>query len=153
MPDGMGGAGIGAGGGAAAAAIVYALDRIFGSGKAVKNLDDRFKELREALEKDIDSLRTLAERATAFAEKLHDWHNVADPDDPSGKLWYFSVSLRRHIDSLQAKVSKLLELLDQLVRRFDKYNNTMEKLITVVEQLQKDVNALGLMVSGINRRP
>lgn len=153
MPDGIGGAGIGAGGGAVAAAVVYALDRWLGSGRAVKNLDDRFKELREALQTDISSLRQLAERATAFAERLHDWHNVADPDDPSGKLWYFSVSMRRLLDSLQTKVSKLLELLDQLVRRFDKYNNTMEKLITVVEQLQKDVNALGLMVSGMNRRP
>lgn len=142
MPDGLGGAGVGAGGGAAVAAIAYLLDRTFGSGRAVKNLDERFKELRESIEGDISKLSTLAEKAIGFAERLHDWHNVADPEDPAGKIWYFSVAQRRLLASMQAGVEKLLELLGELIQRFDKYNTTMERLITVVEKLQQDVNAL-----------
>jgi hypothetical protein len=152
MPDGMGGAGIGAGGGAAAATIVYALDRIFGSGKAARNLEERIREFRENVEREIKEMRSVVERAAGISDKLFDWHNIADPDDPSGKLWYFSVALRRAIESLQAKTQRLLDLLDQLVRRFDQYNTTTERLIIVVESLQRDVSALGILVSGMDRR-
>lgn len=152
MADPTGGLGIGAGGGAAAAAIVYLLDRVLGSGKIVKTLDESFKEFREALEDDLADIRRLGERNTAFTEKLLDWHDVQDPEDPAGKIWYFSVSLRKLLASMQAGVNKLLELLGELIQRFDKYNETMAKMITVVEQLQKDVAALGLVVNGMDRR-
>lgn len=158
MPDGMGGAGIGAGGGALAAAVVYALDKFVGSGKAVKTLDEKFKsfderlvELKTKIEGDVGDLKKLAERATQFAERLYDWHNIADPDDPSGRIWYFSVALRKLLASLETKISKLLDLLERLVVRFDKYNTTLENLITVTEKLQADVNALGLLVAGLDR--
>jgi hypothetical protein len=147
MPDALGGAGIGAGGGALAAAVVYALDRAFGSGRGQKRIEEKFDELKGS----ITTLTSIAESAKKIADKLYDWHNVGDPDDPSGKLWYFSVALRRLLESLQTKVSKLLELLDQLVRRFDEYNVTMGRLISVVEALQKDVLALRVEVSGLKQ--
>jgi len=151
MPDVLGGAGLGAGGGAIAAAVVYAMDRAFGSGRTIKHLDDKVRELREDLSEEIGAIRRALERVAGHVQRLHDWHDVADPDDPSGKLWYFSVALRRAIDTLGRKVSRLLELLDDLVRRFDRYNETMERLITVVEKLRRDVDALGVVVAGMDQ--
>lgn len=151
MPDGLGGAGIGAGGGAAAAAVAYVLDKIYGSGKSAKNFNEQFREFRDELEKGLAGLVKLSERANVMAQKLLDWHDVNDPDDPAGKIWYFSVSLRKVLATLDTRVSRLLELLDDLVRRFDRYNETLEKLITVTEKLQTDVSALGIVVSGMDR--
>lgn len=146
------GLGVGAGGGAAAAAIVYLLDKFLGSGKTVKSLDEQFKALKEDFEKEFKALLVLAERSTAFTEKLFDMHNVADPDDPSGKIWYFSVTLRRIVTSLDTRMSRLLDLLEELERRFRNYNETLEKLVTVIERLDKDVTALGIMVGGMDNR-
>lgn len=146
MADPVGGLGLGAGGGAAAAALVYIFDRILGSGKVVKTLDESFKDFRESLEDDLMDLRRLAERNTSFAEKLHDWHDIQDPEDPAGKIWYFSVGLRKILASMQNGVDKLLELLGKLIQRFDRYNETTIKLISVVEQLQKDVASLGALI-------
>ena len=84
-------------------------------------------------------------------QKLLDWHDIDDPDDPAGKIWYFSVALRRVMGTLDTRVSRLLELLDDLTRRFDKYNETLEKLITVTEKLQANVSALSIVISGIDR--
>ena len=151
MPDGMGGAGIGAGGGAIAAIVAYTLDKTLGSGRAVKSLDEKFAELKAWLEADIQSLTKIAERTARFTEKTFEMHDVADPDDPSGRIWYFSVGLRNNMKSLSERVSKLVDLIEKLVSRFDQYNQTMEKLIRVVEQLQKDVSALGVMISATSR--
>lgn len=146
------GLGLGAGGGAAAGLAVYLLDRLLGSGRAVKTLDQSFRELREALEADLASIRTLGERANVIAQKLLDWHDVTDPDDPAGKIWYFSVGLRRLLTSMQAGVDKLLQLIGELIQRFDRYNETMLKLITVVERLQTEVSSLSALVNNLDRR-
>jgi hypothetical protein len=151
MPDGMGGAGIGAGGGAAAAGLALIIDKLFGSGRAVKSIDTQFQELGQKIE---DELNKIVEKATSTAElvsKLVDWHAVSDPDDPAGKIWYFSVGLRSCMKSLEARTAKLLDLLEELVRRFDRYNETLAKLVTVTEKLDKNVSALGVMVAADRR--
>lgn len=142
------GIGLGAGGGAIAGAVVYALDRAFGSGRAVKSLDRNFKELRD----DIAALSKLFGETSERVARLFDWHSVTDPDDPAGKIWYFSVATRKLLTTMQAGVDRLLELIGELIQRFDKYNATMERLIDVVEQLQQNVNGLGVIVSGLDRR-
>lgn len=137
----LGGAGIGAGGGAVAATVAYLLDRFFGSGRSLKTMEEK-----------LDAVRGMVDRAVVVVEKLQDWHNIPDPDDPAGKIWYFSVALRRILEKMQAGINKLLELLAELIQRFDRYNQTMASLITVVEKLQRDVSALGILVSGMDRR-
>ncbi len=146
MADPTGGIGLGVGGGAAVGAIAYILDKVVGSGRQLKTFDASLKELREHLEKnllkELGDIRKLAERSSAFTEKLHDWHSVSDPDDPAGKIWYFSVGLRRAMSDMQTGVGKLLDLLRELIQRFDRYNETTVKLISVVESLQRDVEGL-----------
>lgn len=156
MADPTGGLGLGLGGGAAVGAIAYVLDKMVGSGRQLKAFDTSLKELREHLEKNLlkefGDLRKLSERATGLVEKLHDWHNVSDPDDPAGKIWYFSVGLRRALTDMQSGVGKLLDLLRELVSRLDRYNETIVKLITVLDVLQRDVERLQASVSELDRR-
>jgi hypothetical protein len=141
------GIGLGAGGGAIAGAVAFTLDRMFGSGRSVKTLDASFKELKDEVTKIGSSFDGTVEKI----ERLFDWHSVADPDDPAGKIWYFSVAQRKTLDSMQAGVSRLLVLLGELIQRFDRYNTTMDRLIVVVEKLQTDVNGLGLSVASLDR--
>lgn len=151
MPDGTGGLATGLGAGGALTTAAYLFDKLFGSGRAVKSLDDQFKELKEGLEVELKALLSKVEFTSLLVAKLTDWHDVGDPDDPSGKLWYFSVGLRKCMVSLETKVGRLLSLLEELVRRLDRYNETLEKLITVAERLQNDVSALGVIVAGMDR--
>ncbi len=151
MPDGMGGAGIGAGGATAAAVVAFVVDKAFGSGRTLKSIDERFVELKKWLDDDIDALTKFAEMTSRLVERLYDMHDVADPEDPSGKIWYFSVGLRSNMKSLSERVSKLVDLIDMVVGRFDQYNRTLEKLIKVVDKLQSDVSALGVIISATNR--
>jgi len=151
MPDGLGGAGLGVGGGAIAAVVAYVLDKTLGSGKTLTSLDERFAKLKEWLEKDLKSLATSTAAIERFSEKLFDMHNVPDPDDPSGKIWYVSVGVRTNIRSLSERVSKLVDLIDKIVNRFDQYNTTLEKLIKIVDKLQADVSALGVIISTTSR--
>ena len=152
MPDGTGGAAIGAGGGAVVGAVMYALNQFLGSGRAVKGLDTSLTETRTQLEKDLAALMVELKFVSHRVSRIHDWHDVSDPEDPAGKIWYFSVALRTTLKALTDRVGRLVDLIDKVVRRFDQYNATTEKLITVVEGLQKDVQALGLMVANLDDR-
>jgi len=151
MPDGLGGAGFGLGGGAAAAVVAYVLDKTLGSGKTLSSLDERFAKFKEWIEVDLKNLTKTTESTAKFVERIFDMHNVLDPDDPSGKIWYFSVGLRTHIKSLSERVTRLVDLIDKVVNRFDQYNTTLAKLIQVVDKLQADVSALGVMISTTSR--
>jgi hypothetical protein len=151
MPDGMGGAGIGAGGGAIAAAIAYALDKAFGSGKTARLLENKFNELKEIVTREHGITQEQVASILAATMRLVDWHNVTDPDDPAGKIWYFSVGLRRTLMVMQHGVDKLMELIDRLIDRFDLYNRSIERLVVVIEALQKDVDGLGVLVASMER--
>lgn len=151
MPDGMGGASIGAGGATAAAIVAYVLDKAFGSGRSLKSIDDKFADLKKWLDDDIEHLTKLAENTSRHVERVFDMHNVVDPEDPSGYIWYFSVGLRGSIRSLSERVSNMVGLLSKVVDRFDQYNKTLEKLIAIVEKLQADVSALGVIISTTSR--
>jgi len=144
MPDGMGGAGIGAGGGAVMGAVMYALNQFLGAGRAIKTMDTSITEWRKEVDKDLENL-------VAMVRTLHDWHSVADPEDPAGKIWYFGVAPRRILRALDDRVGRLVDLTGKVVDRFDQYNKTTEQLITVIESLKKDIDALGLMVGRIDR--
>ena len=85
----------------------------------------------ENLRKDLSAMRKLIyEQEEKYIKPLYDWHNVADPDDPTQKIWWNSVAQRK-----QAATQE--RLTGELVDRTSELGRTMSRLIEVVEKLAR----------------
>ena len=147
MPTGELGLGLGAGG--ALTAVMYIVNTLFGAGKSIKAINTRFKSVEKKIDEDFKDLFTQVRSNSARLKQLVDWHNVTDPEDPSGKLWYFNMAQRKSLASLENNAGHLLDLIEELVRRFDRYNEMLEKLVIITERLDKNVTELNILSIGL----
>lgn len=64
-----------------------------------------------------------------FLRPLLDWHNVADPDDPTQKIWWNSVAQRTILRSMQA-------LQGEEVRKIEELTRIVQRLLEALEALE-----------------
>lgn len=131
MPD-PASLGLGAGGGAGVAAVTWLLDKLYGSGKSVKELRDELKSITE---------HYLAPTLKKI-EEMWTWHNIQDPKDPAGKIWYFSVALRNLLEGVDKNLDVSVDIQKELISRFDRYNDLMEQLAVAVGKLDERIHNL-----------
>ena len=121
MPDPgtMTGAGAGLASGGGLLGLAWLLSRFTGGGQS--KLPEKFEERFTAL--------------CAQVDKLREWHDVADPDDATQRIWWVSKAMRQAILETKALLARFAETADE-------QNRAVDQLIDVVEQLREDVAAL-----------
>lgn len=110
--------GTGAGAGGAIIGAAWLLERLLGR---------RGPELSPVL----DALAAIAEKLG----KLYEWHDVADPDDATQRIWWLSKYIRRTIVGTNELLGQQTELIENL-------NKNLAALVEVTTQLRRDVAAL-----------
>jgi hypothetical protein len=136
LPDGLGGAGVGGASGLTAALVVYLADRLFGTGKQVRQI---LPELEETYLKPV----------LEMTKELHTWHDVQDPSDNTQKIWWFTKALRQTIAKLVERFGVFNRMLDGLTTVAEKLldsskqlQGSVDELKEIVQRLQKDVEVL-----------
>jgi hypothetical protein len=68
----------------------------------------------------------------AQVSKLYEWHNVADPDDDTQKIWWLSKRIRENIADTRDLIGKLLTAVECQDR-------AQRELVEIVSHMRDDI--------------